>query len=157
LIVTVPPFVLDAVQPWADLYANSPRLAIGITFLHLGAMMVGGGVAIATDWRVLFGNAETLMHTGAWARTHGVVVPAFVVIAVTGLAMALADLELFSASAVFGTKILLALLLAANGSLLVISGRAGSGHAQWQQRTAAVSLLLWFATLLAGCWLQVAA
>jgi hypothetical protein len=156
--VTVPAFILDAVQPWADLYANSAPVSIAVTFLHLAAMMVGGGAAIAADWQVIARRPFSLVEEARLLeRTHRVVIPAFLIIAITGAAMAGSDLGVFATSGVFATKLVLATLLAVNGGWLMVLGRSDSRSTRRLQMASAVSVVLWLATLLAGCWLQVAA
>ena len=40
-------------EPWSTMYGDSTALSVGLTYAHLGAMMVGGGLAIAADRTVL--------------------------------------------------------------------------------------------------------
>src|SRR5678809_844190 len=75
---------------WSSYYGNHQALSVTIRSLHLLALVVGGGTAVAADRRVL-----TSRHTGLSAdavgymrRSHRTVIAAFVVIVVTGLLMA---------------------------------------------------------------------
>jgi len=94
-------------------------------------------------------------------RSHRVVISAFVVIVVTGLLMALADVETYSVSTLFWTKMGLVALLMANGGFLTMAGRrAGQLESRWPRRViaaSAISLMLWLAIVYASSWLMVAA
>ena len=94
-------------------------------------------------------------------RSHRIVISAFVVIVVTGLLMALADVETYSVSTLFWTKMGLVALLMANGGFLTMAGwRAGRPGSRWPRRViaaSAISLMLWLAIVYASSWLMVAA
>lgn len=160
--MTLPPSVLDAVQPWADLYGNSQPLSVGITFLHLAGMMVAGGTAVGTDWQALWAR-DLRARDSALERmqgSHGMVIPALAVVILTGIAMAAADLETFAASTVYLWKMGLFVLLLVNGLLLVAAERqARARDSAWARvvLSAVVSLVLWLAILLLGTLLKVSA
>ena len=158
----VPAALLDAVQPWASLYGNSQPVSVGVVFLHLAGLMVGGGRAIAADADVLATRAVDPALLERLRRAHHVVAPGLAVVFATGALMAASDLELFAASGAFAVKLGLVALLAANGCVLWLSERrlpGGASDSAWRitRLSAGASLVLWLATLLAGCWLKVAA
>jgi amino acid transporter len=101
-------------------------------------------------------DALAYMH-----RSHRIVIAAFAVIVVTGLLMALADVETYSVSALFWIKMGLVALLMANGGFLTFAGRhAGSPDSPWRRRLiagSAISLVLWLVIVYASSWLMVAA
>lgn len=148
---------------WSSYYGNHQALSVTIRSLHLLALVVGGGTAVAADRRVL-----TSRHTGLLAdavgymrRSHRTVIAAFVVIVVTGLLMALSDVETYGVSVLFWTKMALVALLIANGGLLTVAGRhAHRSSSPWRRRlvaASAISLILWLAIVYASSWLMVAA
>jgi hypothetical protein len=75
-------------------------------------------------------------------------------LAASGAAMLLADLDTFWSARVFWIKMCLIVLLLANGLLLRQAEQLARTlpHRAWRQlkATSVVSLVLWFATLLAG-------
>lgn len=162
----VPPaFLAPAVQAWADLYGNHQVVSVAVRFLHLAAILVGGGTALTVDRRCLkaarSGEPARAAALADLAAAHRVVVPALAVVAATGALMALADAETFFASRLYWSKMGLVGLLLLNGLGLLAAERAvGRGSAEAWTRlglVSAASLLLWLSTLLAGVVLTVAA
>jgi hypothetical protein len=162
--MSFPEFLVPAADKWAAFYGDHRLVSAGIRFLHLAAIVFGGGAAIAADRRTLAAVGSPERRDAAvadLAGTHRVVVPALALIVATGALMALSDRDTFFASRVFWTKLGLFVLLLANGGLLLaaerafVAGRpAGTGLLR---AGSALSLLLWFAVLAAGVWLTVAA
>src|SRR6185295_13710796 len=110
---------------WSSYYGDHQAVSDTIRSLHLLALVVGGGTAIAADRRVLTSRRSALLADAVayMQRSHRLVISAFVVIALTGLLMALADVETYSVSALFWTKMGLVALLIANGGILTVAGR----------------------------------
>lgn len=162
----VPAFVSGAVAWWSGLYSDHHSVSVTVRFLHLAALVVGGGTALATDRHLLgAGRIDTSARQAALAlagRSHRIVVPALAVMALTGALMAAADLETYLPSRLFWTKMALVALLLTNGALLVGAERAatvGSSERGWVRVRVAstASAVLWLTTLLAGTWLTVGA
>ncbi len=149
---------------WSLYYADHRLISIGITFLHLAGVLVGGGAAITLD-RTVLRAARAGRHLrqdvlASLAASHRTVVPALSVVVTTGLLMAAADRETFLSSRVFYVKMGLVALLVLNGGLLLVGERrAQASESGWRLLTvvSSASLVLWLVTLLAGTWLQVAA
>jgi len=174
-MIAAPTQLLTLVAPWQRLYADSRAVETTVTFVHLTALLFGGGLAIAADRRTLRLDPERGPLAPFLAELGGVhrpVVIALGVLFLSGLAMAAADLETFLASPVFGAKLLLVALLVANGGLLLRTERTlaalvGSDDAPipsparglWRRLrlTARVSQALWVASVLAGTLLVNAA
>jgi len=174
-MIAAPTQLLTLVAPWQRLYADSRTVETTVTFVHLSALLFGGGLAIAADRRTLRLDPERGPLAALLAELGGVhrpVVIALGVLFLSGLAMAAADLETFLASPVFGAKLLLVALLVANGGLLLRTERGltalvGSGDAPltsparrlWRRLrlTARLSQVLWVALVLAGTLLVNAA
>src|SRR5262245_43716731 len=147
---------------WSSYYGDHQAVSVTIRSLHLLALVVGGGTAVAADRRVLTSrqSASLADATAYMQRSHRVVISAFVVIVVTGVLMALADVETYSVSTLFWTKMGLVMLLVANGALLTAAGRrahAGSPRRGRLIAGSAISLVLWLVIVYASSWLMVAA
>jgi len=163
--MSLPAFLTPAIESWSDFYGHHQVVSVAVRFLHLAGLMVGGGTALAADRQVLAAarsaptERSTVMAT--LGGSHRVVVPGLAVVVLTGLLMALADTETFLPSRLFWSKMGLVGLLVLNGLGLLAAERAASGGRpkawRWLSLTAAASLFLWLATLLAGVWLTVAA
>lgn len=155
--------------PWESAYSNSKLLSTGITSIHLLAMLVGGGLAIAADRGTL-----RALHAGAAVRssqlaelhaTHRPVLMALTVLFVSGVLQAAADVKTFATSPAFYVKLGLVALLVVNGAVLTLTetalGRAPAladpvRSPLWARLRASTycSLALWTATLVAGVVLQ---
>ena len=138
-----------------------------IRYLHLAALMIGGGTALAID-RVVLGTARTRTEDrrrAAWQAlqgSHRVVVPALAVVAITGVLMTAADWSTFEASRLFWSKMIAFGLLIANGAALVAAERRYSQTTDvqmWRRVILAsgASVLLWLLILWIGEWLTIAA
>lgn len=146
---------------WAHLYGHTP-VSAAVTYFHLVGILVGGGVAVATDRASLRLSPGTLP---AWrteldrlATVHRWVVGGLALIFATGVLMALAELGSFVTSIVFWAKMGLVALLICNGYARLraeVAVRQGSVAAwAWFRRTSIGSLVLWFLILLAGTLLH---
>ncbi len=149
------------VAPWADFYNGSKAAQSAVTFGHFGGMMTAGGFALAADRSTLRAAAapptEHPRHLKELATIHPIVVSALGVTALSGLLMLAADLESLIATPAFWIKMGLVGLLMFNGwVMLKAERRLESGDPSdagvWKRLRAAslVSLVLWFAVVLAG-------
>jgi hypothetical protein len=148
-------------EPWKNVYSDSKTLETAVTFAHLGALLLGGGFAVAADRMTL-----RVPRDDVAARTrqlqdisavHRPVLIALVILFLSGVAMAASDVESFLPSPVFWIKISLVVLLLANGGVLYTTegalqtGRGDAAVLWGRLRMASVaSLVLWTATTLAG-------
>jgi uncharacterized membrane protein len=159
--------VASATSWWSSYYSDHQMVSLMIRYLHLAALMVGGGTALAID-RVVLGTARTRTDDrrhAAWQAlqgSHRVVVPALVVVAATGVMMTAADWSTFEVSRLFWIKMITFALLVGNGAALVAAERRyaqGSDVKQWRRVVLAsgVSCLLWLVILWIGEWLTIAA
>ena len=160
--MTIPDGLTAFVQPWAALYADSKSISNGVTFLHLGGILMGGGAAIAMDRETLGAprlGPEARGHLlERLRRVHGWVIAGLALTFVTGLLQVASDLKTFLPSGVFWIKMGLVAVLLANGGL-VLRGEKGAAAGDWRLlRTAAIaSLLLWTLILLLGVMLTTVA
>ncbi len=157
--------LVTMLEPWSTMYGDSTALSVGLTYAHLGAMMVGGGLAIAADRTVL--KAGMVTDVGA-RRTlaasvgdvHRPVVVALVISLVSGGLQLAADLEALAGNQVMWIKIGLLAALAVNGLLMLRDERglrASPEATKWLSALrlrAMVSVVLWLAIVLAGVWLM---
>jgi len=152
---------------WSAYYADHQMVSLIIRYIHLAALMVGGGTALAID-RVVLASARTRTEDRRRAAftalrgSHRVVVPALAAMTVSGILMTVADWTTFEASRLFWIKMVFFLLLVLNGAALVAAERAfaKSGDlGRWRRLVAAsgVSCALWLLVLFIGEWLTTAA
>lgn len=151
------------VQPWADLYAESPWLSTAVLALHLLALFVGGGFAIAADRQLLrvrrAAPAEQLAALRDTEALHPVIIGALTVTLGSGLALFASDVGTFAESPVFWTKMAVLLVLLGNGLLLVRAERRLLDPAASAQHdgaraalalSAGVSLAAWMTLVVLG-------
>jgi hypothetical protein len=152
-------------EPWATLYGNSTVLSVLLTFIHLGAMMVGGGLALSADRLVLAtpaggGTSARSDALRGVAQAHRPVVIALVCSAISGGLQLAADLEALAVNRVMWVKFGLLLALLINGLMmlrderLLVSNAAHPTALTALKRRAVTSAVLWFAILLAGVGLM---
>lgn len=157
----VPAALVQIVAPWSRLYSHSKVVSSIVTFGHIASLLMGGGLALATDRATLrairAAGAERTRHLDALATVHRTVLVGLTLSLGTGVLLLAADLETFLGSWVFWLKMALVALLLGNGALM---GRAESALQSdgrddapaWSalRRSAIVSMVLWYAVTLAG-------
>ncbi len=151
----------SVVAPWADFYNGSRVAQSAVTFGHFGGMMTAGGFALAGDRATLkaasASASEHPRHLKELATIHPIVVSALAVTTISGLLMFAADLESLIVTPAFWIKMGLFGLLMFNGWVMMQAerrlerGDPSDARAWGRLRTASlVSLVLWFAVVLAG-------
>lgn len=153
-----PEFLTHATEGWSRLYGNTKAISTGIMYVHLAGLVLGGGAAVAADRETLraSGEAEPVRadHLNFLGSVHNIAMVGLLMLAASGAAMFLADLETFWSSRVFWTKMGLVALLLVNGLVMQRAERlAATAPARaWAllRRTSIASLALWFLVLLAG-------
>jgi len=151
---------LPFVAAWAQWYGDSTVLSSSVTAFHLGGMLLGGGLAVASDRAMLraLRRPEPLgAHLADLESAHRLVALGLVVTIATGLLMLAADIEALLGSPVFWIKMLVLGLLLTNGrTLRRTARRLDTGPADsvlWRarlRRAAFTSAALWFAALALG-------
>jgi hypothetical protein len=158
--------VASVVHSWTVFYDEHQMVSVTVRFVHLASLMVGGGAAIAADWRILrAGRSQSSDRQAAvlgLGAIHRVVVPALAFVIASGTLMTLSDTATFLSSRVYWTKMGLVTLLLANGALLVSAeskARRSGGPQGWGvlRLASAASLTLWLVIVYVGLWLTVAA
>ena len=150
--------------PWKSVYDDSKLLETVAVFVHLASLLVGGGIALASDRATLRAGRldwpERRRHLLDLAGTHTLVVGSLALVFLSGIALFLADVETFATSWVFWVKMALVALLLINGLVMTRAERALGAirdtgvppEREWGRlRTVALtSGVLWLATTLAG-------
>jgi hypothetical protein len=150
----------DLLAPWVDAYSSSSVLEISVMFMHLGGLLVGGGLAFAFDRAVLhpFRSAPERREelSREMGMAHRMVLGGLIAMVVSGVALTAADPTVYLVSSVYWVKMGLFAVLLANGWLLERAGRRVSAApdddgAFRQLRAAAVrSMALWVLVVLFG-------
>ncbi|NOT25586.1 MAG: hypothetical protein HOP16_05730 [Acidobacteria bacterium] len=150
--------IRELIDTWASIYANSAAIRSGVAFGHVGALLGGGGCAIAADLSTLKasrrGRASIQTELERVHGVHRIVVANLALVAVSGLLLVGADFEAYLVSTAFWIKMILVGALVINGAVLVrTSARMAEGDTAVMGRMRIVSiasLTLWFAATLMG-------
>jgi hypothetical protein len=149
--------VREIVDTWASLYSNSAVLRSGVSFAHLGGLVASAGPAIAADRALLRalrrGHDDVITELAGMRTTHVLVVSGLTAVTASGILLMLADLDSYLQSTAFWVKMALIVALTLNGLVLVGADRLvarGSRGVSMLRRASIASIVLWFATTLAG-------
>lgn len=157
--------LVEAVEPWSRLYSDSAVLPVALTFVHLAALMVAGGLALGAD-RIVLKSARTAdartrgAAVDAVGDVHRIVVTALLCSLVSGMLQLAADLEALVGMRVFWVKMGLVGLLLINGAVMLRDERAlrrqpdQPGAFRALRIRAATSVVLWLGIVLAGVGLM---
>jgi uncharacterized membrane protein len=158
-MLDAPAALASLVGPWADFYSDSHLAQTVVTFAHVGALVVGGGVAIATDRMTLkvASDVDRRRHLLDVAQVHRVVIGSLVVIVVSGVLLFASDVDAHWTSPIFWMKMALIVALLANGLRMrrieaAAAADTAPSSAHWGalRGTAIASLALWLAVTLLG-------
>jgi hypothetical protein len=161
-VLVPPPAAAGLVERWAHLYADSKALSAGVMFVHLAGVLLAGGLAIAADRASLLlprePADEVLREIARLKTVHVWVLGGLGLVVATGVLQVLSDLSTYLTAWLFWTKMGLLALLLLNGWVRLRAEQAveaggAATHLARFRRTSVVSLVLWFAVLLAGAFL----
>lgn len=151
----LPESIVQFFQPWNDYYSHSKGAETVVQFLHIGGVVLAGGLAISSDRSTLrtvrgvVGDRPQQLRE--LAAVHRWVLTGLAVVVISGLAMFTSDIETFFGSWLFWTKMGLIVLLLINGLTMTraeasLKRDATDASPAWQslRRSAVVSLFLWF-------------
>jgi hypothetical protein len=153
--MTAPESLVHLLKPWADFYSHSKTTTTIVQFVHIGGLLMGGGLAIAADRGTLralrLAAHERSGHLRDLADVHRWVLSGLAAVVVSGLALLTADIDTFFSSWIFWFKMALVVVLLANGYRMTrteaaLRHGAAEDSAQWNKlhRVAVTSLGLWF-------------
>ena len=160
-MIALPESIFDLLKPWSDFYSHSKGAETVVTFLHIGGLLLAGGLAIATDRGTLrtlrLAAAERGSHLRELAEMHRWVLTGLTVIVLSGLALLASDIETFWGSWIYWLKMSLVVCLLVNGWLMTraetaLATNADETSPHWAslRRQALTSLALWFAITALG-------
>ena len=151
-------FIQEFFVNWASFYSNHAAMRTLIGFLHIGGLLIGGGLAISADRMTLRaarrGASERASQLSALGDTHRIVLVSLVAVMISGFLLFAADSENFLHSILFWVKMGLVGALMANGFLLIRAERRAAVDAdngwKWLTIASTISVALWMLTTLAG-------
>jgi hypothetical protein len=154
LPISPPDALVELLKPWSDFYGHSKLTVTIVQFLHIGGLLLAGGLAIAADRGTLralrLAAAERHGHLRELAAVHLWVLTGLVIVVVSGVALLAADIETFFGSWLYWTKMGLVGVLLINGYVMTraehaLRENASDGSPQWKtlHRVAVSSLTLW--------------
>lgn len=154
-MIAPPQALVDALKPWSDFYGQSKLAETVVTFLHVGGLLLAGGLAIAADRGTLraikVAAAERPHYTRELASVHRWVLTGLAVVVVSGLALLASDIETFWGSWLYWIKMAFVVVLLVNGLMMTraeeaVRRDASESSPAWDtlHRTAMSSLVLWF-------------
>lgn len=161
MLIAPPATLVRLFEPWASFYNDSKLTETLVMFGHVGGLLIGGGIAIATDRATLRAggwlDSDRARHLGELSSLHRTVVAALIVTMLSGLLLLSSDLETFWGSWIFWVKMILVAMLLANGARmqgvekrLRDDASAASPHWGSLRSTAVASMTLWVTVTLAG-------
>jgi hypothetical protein len=150
-----PESIVQLLKPWNDFYSHSKTTETIVLFLHIGGLLLAGGLAIAADRGTLralrAAVADRAVHVRELAAVHRWVLTGLTAVVLSGVALLTSDIETFFPSWLYWTKMAFVVLLLINGLMMtrVEQGLARdpsetSPHWRALHRTAVSSLALWF-------------
>ena len=145
--------------PWQAFFDDSPLTEIVVTSVHVVALLVGGGIAVAADRLTLrairrdAADRNAMLDELQW--THRPVMIGLGALFVSGIALAASDIPTFSASPAFLVKLALVVLLSVNGLVMLRAERSlrrDPTDACWARLRLVswLSLILWVSTAVVG-------
>lgn len=151
----VPEALVNLLKPWNDYYSHSKAAETVVQFLHIGGLVLAGGLAMSADRGTLralrIAAADRTHYTRELGAVHRWVLTGLTVVVASGVALFASDIETFFGSWVFWTKMGLVALLLLNGLQMTrveaaLQRDASDASPHWPQlrRTAITSLVLWF-------------
>lgn len=161
-MIAAPNALIQLASPWEHLYNDNKGVEIFTTFLHVGGLLLGGGLAIATDRATLRAIRQAVhdraQHLEALSSVHRIVVAGLAITFLSGILLFLSDVKTFWSSWVFWLKMALIAGLLLNGFIMtraehsLRSAGAREDDRAWTHlhHTAVASLLLWYVITLAG-------
>jgi uncharacterized membrane protein len=161
MMIVPPEALVTLLKPWNDFYSHSKLTETIVLSLHVGGVLLGGGLAIAADRGTLralrVAAAERPHYTRELAAVHRWVLTGLTIVVLSGIALVTSDIETFWGSWIYVTKMALFVVLLINGLMMTraetaLRRDASESSAAWTSlhRTAVTSIGLWFAIAVLG-------
>src|SRR4051812_37051005 len=155
MMIAPPEFLVTMLKPWNDFYSHSKVTEAAVVFLHIGGLLLAGGLAIGADRGTLralrLGVDSRVQPMKELAAVHRWVITGLAIIVLSGLALLASDIETFFGSWIFWLKMALVASLLVNGLMMTrtetsLAGDSSETSPHWRtlRRTAVTSLTLWF-------------
>ena len=156
-----PAALIKLFEPWNKFYSDSKLTETVVQFAHTAGLVVAGGIAIATDRMTLrsgkWTEGDRRHHLAELAMLHRTVLAGLTITILSGLAMLTSDLETFFGSWIYWVKMLMVVVLLANGARmqsiekdLAVESSIASPHWARLRTNAIASITLWLSITLAG-------
>lgn len=153
--MSAPEALVHMLKPWADFYSHSKTATTVVQFVHIGGLLMGGGLAIAADRGTLramrLAAHERSGHLTDLAEVHRWVLSGLTLVVLSGLALLAADIDTFFGSWIYWVKMALVVVLLINGYRMTrteaaLNHGAGEDSSLWNRlhSIAVTSLILWF-------------
>lgn len=160
-MIAPPDALVSLLKPWSDFYGHSKLTETIVVSLHIGGVLLGGGLAIAADRTTLRGMrvpaAERLQQLRELAAVHRMVLTGLTLVILSGLALLTSDIETFFGSWIYWVKMGLFVILLLNGFLMTraeaaLRTDASESARGWRSlhRAAMTSVGLWFTVMVLG-------
>jgi hypothetical protein len=154
-MIAPPEGLVNLLRPWNDYYSHSKTAETVVTFLHVGGMLLAGGLAIAADRGTIralrMAAGDRPHHMRELGAVHRWVLTGLTVVVLSGLALFASDVETFWGSGIFWVKMAFVIALLVNGVVMTrtenaLANDASESAPQWRtlHRVALASLVLWF-------------
>jgi len=159
--MTVPESLVNLLKPWNEFYSHSKMAATVVIFLHIGGLLLAGGMAIAADRGTLralrVAAPERPHYMRELSAVHRWVISGLTIVVISGLLLLTADIETFFGSWIYWTKMTLVVVLLINGWMMTrteqsLQRDSSETSPYWRSlhRTAVTSLALWFSIAALG-------
>lgn len=157
----VPEYVVHLLKPWNHFYSHSKVTETVVQSLHIGGVLMAGGLAIAADRGTLRALrtpvSDRVFPMRELAAVHRWVLTGLTIVVISGLGMLTADIETFFGSWIYWTKMGLFVVLLVNGLVIVrteseLRADPGEQSPHWGRLRARAlsSIILWFTITVFG-------
>jgi hypothetical protein len=157
----VPESIVHLLEPWNHFYSHSKAAETVVQSLHIGGVLMAGGLAIASDRGTLRAlrtpASDRAFPMRELAAVHRWVLTGLTVVVISGLAMLTADIETFFGSWIYWVKMGLVATLLVNGLVITrteaeLRADPAEQSPHWDRlRVRAVtSIILWFTITVFG-------
>jgi uncharacterized membrane protein len=161
MLIAPPAALIKLFDPWNKFYSDSKLTETLVQFGHTAGLVVAGGIAIATDRMTLragaWTDADRRHHLDELATLHRTVIAGLTITILSGLMMLTSDLETFWGSWIYWVKMIMVVLLLANGARMQsvekkLALDAAVASPLWGRLriNAIASITLWLSVTLAG-------